>query len=83
MKPIDYLNMVRIDEACRLIKQGEYNMEQISIAVGYATSSTFIRNFKRLTEMTPLEWKRIQAEGGTVHSGFHISAQKGWEAAAK
>ena len=83
MKPIDYLNMVRIDEACRLIKQGEYNMEQISIAVGYTTSSTFIRNFKRLTEMTPLEWKRIQSEGGTVHSDFHISAQKGWEAIAK
>ncbi len=83
MKPVDYLNMVRVDEACRLIRQGELNMEQISVAVGFSTQSTFIRNFKRLTGMKPLEWRRVQSEGGSVRSDFHISAQKGWEAEAK
>lgn len=80
MKPIDYLNMVRVDEACRLIKKGELNMEQVSVSVGFSTPSTFIRNFKRLTMMSPLEWRKNQAEGRVVHSDFHISAQKGWEA---
>ncbi len=79
MKPGDYLNMVRIDEACRLIRRGDRSLEQIGITVGYDTASTFIRNFKKLTDMTPQNWRRIQSSGGLVRSGYHISAQKGWE----
>ncbi|MBO6215406.1 MAG: helix-turn-helix transcriptional regulator [Lachnospiraceae bacterium] len=80
MKPLDYLNMVRIDEACRLIRKGEQSMEEIGEAVGYSTPSTFNRNFKKLTDMKPLEWKKVNESGGIVSSDFHISAQKGWEA---
>ena len=80
MKPVDYINMVRIDEACRLIRRGDRSIEQIGIAVGYDTPSTFIRNFKKLTDMTPQKWRKMQASGGIMKSGYHISAQKGWEA---
>lgn len=80
MRPVDYLNMVRVDEACRLIRRGDRSMEQIGVAVGFDTPSTFIRNFKKITGMTPQKWRKIQQESGMVRSGYHISAQKGWEA---
>ena len=80
MKPMDYINMVRVDEACRLIRRRENSLEQIGISVGYDTASTFIRNFKKLTDMTPRQWRDVQAQRGIVRSGYHISAQKGWEA---
>ncbi|MCR5475879.1 MAG: AraC family transcriptional regulator [Lachnospiraceae bacterium] len=80
MKPVDYLNMVRIDEACRLIRRGDRSIEQTGIMVGYDTPSTFNRNFRKLTGMTPLEWRKTQAKGGMIRSGYRISAQKGWEA---
>ena len=80
MKPVDYINMVRIDEACRLIRRGDRSIEQIGISVGYDTPSTFIRNFKKLTDMTPQKWRKIQALGGQIRTGYHISAQRGWEA---
>ncbi|MCR5301418.1 MAG: AraC family transcriptional regulator [Lachnospiraceae bacterium] len=80
MKPVDYLNMIRVDEACRLIRSGDRSIEHIGLAVGYDTPSTFIRNFKKLTGMTPQKWRKIQKESGMVRSGYHISAQKGWEA---
>ncbi|MCR5686529.1 MAG: AraC family transcriptional regulator [Lachnospiraceae bacterium] len=78
MKPMDYINMVRVDEACRLIRRGETSLEHIGIKVGYDTPSTFIRNFRKLTGMTPQQWRKVQASG-VVRSSYHISAQKGWE----
>ena len=80
MKPMDYINMVRIDEACRLIRRSDRSIEQIGITVGYDTPSTFIRNFRKLTGMTPHEWHKQQNAGTLVRTGYHISAQKGWEA---
>ena len=80
MKPVDYLNMVRIDEACRLIRRGDRSIEHVGLTVGYETPSTFIRNFRKLTDMTPKEWRKMQVQGGKIRSSYHISAQKGWEA---
>lgn len=80
MKPLDYLNMVRIDEACRLIRGGDRSIDQIGITVGYDTPSTFIRNFRKLTGMTPNEWRKIQVRDGNIRANYHISAERGWEA---
>lgn len=79
MKPLDYVNMIRIDRACSLIQRGDMSMEDICYHVGYTTPSTFNRNFKRLTDKTPVEWKKTEValEGGLAN--FHITAEKGWE----
>ena len=79
MKPLDYVNMIRIDRACALIQRGDMSMEDICYHIGYTTPSTFNRNFKRLTGKTPVEWKKTEValEGG--FSNFRITAEKGWE----
>lgn len=77
MKPLDYVNMIRIQEACKLIHKGGMSMNDLCYKVGYTTPSTFNRNFKKFTEKTPNEWKRENFDKNL--SECSISAQKGWE----
>ena len=79
MKPIDFLNMVRIREACRLIEKGGCSIRNVCYQVGYVTPSTFNRNFMKLTGMTPMEWKREKANTAGFFRNLHISTQKDLE----
>ncbi len=78
MKPLDYLNMVRIDKACELIQNKDYAMEEVGFRVGYKTPSTFNRNFKKLTGKTPYQWKKDESSSGLAKKNYKISAKKGW-----
>ena len=79
MKPVEYLNLVRIDQACSLIKKENLSMEDVCYRVGYQTPSTFNRNFKRLTGMTPYQWKGKKRDEEGDSSNYRISAIPGWE----
>ena len=50
---LDYVNRLRIRKAQVLIRSGEFTLEQISGMVGYASSKTFRRAFRKETGMTP------------------------------
>ena len=78
MKPLDYLNMVRIDKACEIIQNKDYAMEEVGFRVGYQTPSTFNRNFKKLTGKTPYQWKKEENTAGITKKNYKISAKKGW-----
>ena len=78
MKPLDYLNMVRIDNACEIIQNTDYAMEEVGFRVGYQTPSTFNRNFKKLTGKTPYQWKKEENHLGGAKKNYKISAKKGW-----
>lgn len=80
MKPLDYVNFVRIKNACDLIRQGNDSMQEISFDVGYDTVSTFNRNFKKITGTTPYKWREEPKNKELKLEDFHISAKKGWEA---
>ena len=62
MKPVEYVNLVRIDQACSLIQKENLSMEDVCYRVGYQTPFTFNRNFKRLTGMTPYQWKNKKSD---------------------
>ncbi|MBP5324179.1 MAG: helix-turn-helix transcriptional regulator [Pseudobutyrivibrio sp.] len=78
MKPLDYLNMIRIDKACELMQTTDYAMEEVGFRVGYQTPSTFNRNFKKLTSKTPYQWKKDKNSTGLTKKNYKISAKKGW-----
>ena len=78
MKPLDYLNMIRIDKACEIIQNKDYAMEEVGFRVGYQTPSTFNRNFKKLTGKTPYQWKKEENIIGITKKNYKISAKKGW-----
>ena len=78
MKPVDYINLIRIQKACELIKKTQISMEDIAYKVGFMTVSTFNRNFKRLLGLSPYKWKQSAENFECKLLNYKISAQKGW-----
>lgn len=56
----DYLRLVRIENAKRLMQQPEMRIADIALKVGYNDISHFNRAFKRITSMTPSDYRKQQ-----------------------
>ncbi|MEK1929691.1 MAG: AraC family transcriptional regulator, partial [Pararhizobium sp.] len=56
-----YVNDYRIAEACGLLAETEKPVTQIMFEVGFQTKSNFNREFRRVADMTPLEWRERNA----------------------
>lgn len=79
MAPNDYINVIRIQEARRLLLKSFATMEEIAFQVGYGDVSTFTRNFKKMFGMTPYQWKRSPDNYSSHISDFKVSVLRGWE----
>lgn len=81
LSPMDYVNMVRIQKACELMRKSDDSMEQVAAKVGYQTITTFNRNFKKFMGTSPYQWKRN--DGGQDEArrsaDYRITVRKGWE----
>lgn len=53
-----YVNEFRIAAACRMLTETEKSVIEIMYTVGFQTKSNFNREFRRVTEVTPLEWRK-------------------------
>jgi AraC-like DNA-binding protein len=78
MSPIDYINFVRVERACDLMKKTQDSMEDIAVKVGFQTVSTFNRNFKKVLGISPYQWKihPDNYEGKLLNC--KILVQEGW-----
>lgn len=52
-----YLEKLRLEKAKKLIAEGKWDMETIAQMVGYGSSATFRRAFKRAYGIAPSAWK--------------------------
>ena len=52
-----YYNSLKIQEARRLIRQGQYNMTQIADLLHFDNPQYFSKCFKAFTKLTPSEYK--------------------------
>lgn len=57
MRPIEYIQAVRIEQAKRLLESGDVTIKSLAEQVGYEDISSFTRLFKRATELTPKEYQ--------------------------
>lgn len=55
---VDYLNHVRIEHACDYLKQNYFKTYEIAYKVGFRDEKYFTRVFKKVTGMTPSEYKK-------------------------
>ena len=78
MSPVDYINLVRIQKACDLLKKTTDSMEIVAQKVGFTTTSTFSRNFKKFLNTSPYQWKINPENYETKLLNYNISARKGW-----
>ncbi len=79
MKPLDYVNLVRIQNACELLKKTDKSMEEVGTKCGFASISAFNRNFRKLLDISPYQWKKSKENYEGKLLNYKISAQKGWE----
>lgn len=54
-----YLNEYRINRARELLRTTRLNVREVSVACGYSDANYFARVFKRITGMTPTEYRMI------------------------
>ncbi|MFC5402034.1 helix-turn-helix domain-containing protein [Cohnella soli] len=54
----DYLETVRMDHAVKLLLEGRYTVDEISSRVGYNSSHSFRRAFKRVTGVSPSSYRQ-------------------------
>ena len=56
MSVMDFHRKLKIDEAKKMIREGELNFTQIACRLGYSSIYYFSRHFKRATGMTPSQY---------------------------
>ena len=55
----DFLTEVRISHACQCLVIGNRSIDQVADQCGFFSTSNFYKQFKKVTGMTPLTYKRI------------------------
>ena len=65
----DYINSLRVSNACRLLVKSDKTVTEISEEVGFNTLRTFNRAFSKNMSCTPSEYRRRKkAEGKSIQS---------------
>ncbi len=55
---IQFLNELRIENACILLRNGNFTIEQICYEVGFQNVSNFVRQFKKVKNVTPSNYRK-------------------------
>ena len=55
----DYINFYRINEAKKLIAEGEDSLSDVQYSCGFNSRTTFYTAFKKFTSMTPSEFRKL------------------------
>jgi AraC-like DNA-binding protein len=61
---VSYLTHVRVERACRLLRDSNEHVSEIAFAVGFQSLSQFNRAFKKLTGKSPTSYRRVQRKRG-------------------
>ena len=62
VSPMHYIKIIRIEAACKLIKNSDENINEIAYRVGFNNMTTFINSFKKIMGCTPKQWKQLQQQ---------------------
>ncbi len=78
MSPLEYINLVRVQTACNYLKNTDESMADIAGKCGFATLSTFNRNFKQVTGISPSEWRKRPENFEQQLLKYWIHSEEGW-----
>lgn len=78
MRPLDYLNLVRVEKSCDMLIKTNISMEEVAFKNGFGNVSTFNRNFKKIIGITPYQYKLASDNYEGKLMNYKISAKKGW-----
>ena len=78
MGPLEYINLVRVQTACNYLKNTDESMADIAGKCGFTTLSTFNRNFKQVTGVSPSEWRKRPENYEQQLLKYWIHSEEGW-----
>lgn len=78
MGPLEYINLVRIQNACEMLRKTDALVSDIAFRCGFSTLSTFNRNFKQVTGRSPYEWRKTPENFEQQIMKFEIHSEEGW-----
>ena len=78
MSPLRYVNFVRIDFACKILRDQALNINEVAQKVGFDNTSTFIKNFKKIVGKTPKQWRKEVDLNNHTTDAYKNGAQKWW-----
>lgn len=58
ISPLDYVNLIRIEAACKLLRTTNDSVENIAVKCGFITITSLNRNFKEIMGTTPTGWRK-------------------------
>lgn len=62
ISPIEYLNNIRINEACILLETTNFSIAEISDFIGFSSQSYFSQSFKTKLKITPSKYRSVKKE---------------------
>ncbi|NCB93444.1 MAG: AraC family transcriptional regulator [Clostridia bacterium] len=78
MTPVEYINRVRIKNACDELKRTNDSVGAIAVRAGFGTLSTFNRNFHRIVGISPQQWRKDPEHYERKLLEYNIEANEGW-----
>jgi AraC-like DNA-binding protein/mannose-6-phosphate isomerase-like protein (cupin superfamily) len=64
--PIDWLRRERINQAKRRLAESDDAVKEVAQQVGYSDQFFFSKDFKKMTSLTPTEFRRRERQGGLL-----------------
>ena len=78
MTPVEYINWVRIKKACDELRRTNDSVGDIAARTGFATLSTFNRNFRKIMGISPQQWRKNPEHYERKLLEYDIKTQEGW-----
>jgi two-component system cell cycle response regulator len=57
LSPVQFIYMARLNEAARLLAEGDLRIYDIALMTGFSTQSNFTRNFKKRFKVSPSQFR--------------------------
>ncbi len=70
----EWLASFRVERAAQLLRSRECSIEHTTGVVGFGSTRTFQRWFKRYTGLTPCEYRRLHRPA--AHPGLHVPVRR-------
>jgi len=77
--PLAFLNHVRVEAACRLLDSPAMPVREVALRCGFPTLSTFNRNFRSLTGVTPQQWRHKALSRQPLPGKDRVWQHEGWQ----
>ncbi|MBU5478170.1 AraC family transcriptional regulator [Eubacterium sp. MSJ-13] len=76
--PLEYINLVRIQNACEMLKKTDEMVSDIAYKCGFGVLSTFNRNFKQVMGCSPYEWRKKPENFEQQILKAQVRSEEGW-----